>query len=130
MLERAQVGEPGLQPKAPGNPNLVRRAPLPSFDDQHADRIDDALTQAKGAKEAISTLRAEIDWDRANLLQLTHAYRDALKLALQGRLIRVMAMDGMASCAMNASTIPIRPTLMMLAEEACREIDLDAEHAG
>lgn len=76
-------------------------------------------------------LRTEIDWDRANLLQLIHCHRDALKEALAGNVHRQLSIEsGHSMIGVSQVARPIRPNVTALLQEVCLEMDLDAEHAG
>lgn len=123
-MAREEVGESGVQPRA----KRGDRVPRGSIEEHIAVHIDTAIDIARGAQVDVAMLRTEIDWDRANLLQLNHLYREALKLTLTGHIKRTTRSNG--SSFPGFQMRDIRPSLVELLQEVCREIDLEAESAG
>jgi hypothetical protein len=128
-MARTEVATGRLQCDANQGTGVLRGKIL-DLNEQHAEHIDIALELAKGAATDITMLRIEIDWDRANLLQLTHAYRDALKDVLTGKIVRLVNKNGHSFPVCDFERHPIRPSVVALIQEICRELDLGAEHAG
>lgn len=99
-----------------------------STEEHLAAHIEHAIDLAQGAKTDLTMLRTEIDGDRSSLLELVQLHRDALKAALRHEIKRSMRSDGHSFPGFHMRSA--HPKLVALAQEVCREMDLDAEHAG
>jgi hypothetical protein len=101
-------------------------APFPrdfagDFDDQHAAHIDEALSLADAAAGDLVNVSVKLE-------ELLFDYREALKAALAGKVMRITRNTGNSFPCYEWDLV--RPGVVRLLQEACRELDLDAESAG